>query len=126
MIYLIALIVIALALAFYFIRLFMHGRRLRREREEGIRRSVEQRNRLMDKMTPDDEAGKPFVIDKKPFKLWKAGAYTFGEAVNETRRRAGYPPLEWKHGEDRAFYPNMRMESPDDDTKTWPGPEQPA
>jgi len=46
----------------------------------------------------------PFVIDKKPFQLYRAGAYTLGEAINETRKRAGYPPLKFEHGEDTKFY----------------------
>lgn len=112
----IALVVFAAAIVLYFIRLGIDKRRLERE---AIRRSVEDAERRERMKEPAENC---FVIDPKPFKLWKSGALTFGEAINETRRLAGYSPLTFRRGEDRAFWPNMTTPDPDDQTKTWPGP----
>jgi hypothetical protein len=153
MIYIIAGIVCALAVAIYFIRLICDGQKEKRRVEE-FQQDIAMQERTLSEDHEAWKRGEPpvrietdidvdshayrkaheepveacFIIDPKPFKLWKSGVFTFGEAINETRKRAGYPPLAFKHGEDRAFWPLMTMPDPvdDSDTKIYPGPEQPV
>jgi len=101
MIFYIALGVVALALL---IRLCW--RQIKRTQMNKLYFSEAYRKWMLEK--PDEceltDTTEPFVIDKKPFQLYRAGIYTLGEAINETRKRAGYPPLKFEHGEDTKFY----------------------
>jgi len=88
--------------------------RIGKERKTNQRLRVEEEERKkMMKERPDD--GTPFIWNDKYFRMYKKGMLTLGEAINATRAEAGFPPVEFKDGEDTKF--NM-----DDDTKTWPGP----